>query len=102
MRDSSSARVDDWWKGTGEGKFAGIEDFEFAADITFTSVGQPFLSYQAFSTTPEGSRPMHLESGVLRVSTGNQEETQCAFLISHNFGEAGEEVVSIFSSYEKM
>jgi hypothetical protein len=74
------------WRGCGEGTFPGIDDFDYAEDVTFTSVGQPCLNYQALSRTPDGSRPMHLESGFLKVSTGNKEATQCAFLLAHNFG----------------
>jgi hypothetical protein len=74
------------WRGVGEGTYPGIEDFEFVTDVTFTSLGQPCLNYQAVSRRPNSARPMHVETGVLRVSTANKDATECAFLLTHNFG----------------
>ena len=56
-------------------------DFHYEETIEFQEIGQPLLNFTSFSKI--GDRPMHLESGFLRINPGTSE---VAFVVSHNFG----------------
>lgn len=70
------------WKSTSaKGEFPTIKNFSYDEILTFEEIGQPLLNYTSKSKI--GERPMHLESGFLRINPGTDE---VAFLVSHNFG----------------
>lgn len=66
-----------------QGHYPTIQDFSYNEIITFESLGQPLLNYTSKSYHQETKKPMHLESGFLRVNPGTN---QIAFMVSHNFG----------------
>lgn len=72
-----------WETISAKGHFPTIKDFVYAEVLTFESLGQPLLNYQARSRNTVSGAPMHLESGFLRIKPGSN---QVAFMISHNFG----------------
>lgn len=88
------------WRSTrAEGVFPGIKDFSYNESITFEEIGQPLLNFKSVSKI--GDRPMHLESGNVKVlficsrflklpSSGflriNPNTQHLSFLVSHNFG----------------
>lgn len=70
-----------WTSVSAKGVFPAIKDFTYEETITFEQIGQPLLNFKSVSKI--GERPMHLESGFLRINPGTN---QLAFLVSHNFG----------------
>jgi len=70
------------WKSTrAKGVFPTIKDFSYEEEIKFEEIGQPLLNFKSVSKI--GERPMHLESGFLKIVPGTN---QLSFLVSHNFG----------------
>lgn len=70
------------WKSTSaKGHFPNIKDFSYEETIQFEEIGQPLLNFK--STSRIGDRPMHLESGFLKIVPGSN---KLSFLVSHNFG----------------
>lgn len=62
------------WVGTGEGAYPTIDDFAYTEEIEFTPSGKPFLAYRS-RTWEEGSgRPLHTESGFLRLVAEDEAE----------------------------
>ena len=56
------------WSGTGEGVWPPGEPFDYAEDVTFEFVGDPFLLYSQRSWSLDDGSPIHLERGFLRPS----------------------------------
>ncbi|XP_018573555.1 THAP domain-containing protein 4-like [Anoplophora glabripennis] len=54
-------------------------------NLSFTSLGQPFLNYRSLTWNTENGAPMHLESGFLRI---DEDEVSVSFLIAQSFGVA--------------
>ena len=54
------------WSGTGEGVWPPGEPFDYAEDVTFEFVGDPFLLYSQRSWSLDDGSPIHLERGFLR------------------------------------
>lgn len=54
------------WRGPGRGEYPTIESFEYTEELTVTETGKPFLAY-AQRTWSSAGRPMHVETGYLRV-----------------------------------
>lgn len=54
------------WEGDGFGRYPTIQDFSYREELTFTDIGKPFLHYAQRTWAPDG-RPMHVETGYLRV-----------------------------------
>lgn len=54
------------WIGTGEGVWPPGERFDYAEDVTFEFVGDPFLLYAQRSWSLDDGSPIHFERGFLR------------------------------------
>jgi len=54
------------WSGTGEGIWPPGERFDYAEDVTFEFVGDPFLLYAQRSWSLDDGSPIHFERGFLR------------------------------------
>lgn len=78
-----------WLEGTwrteeqGSGKYPTIKDFNYCEEISFISIGQPMFNYTAQSWDPELKKPLHRETGFLRV---NPENNKVSLILAHNVG----------------
>jgi len=74
------------WRGKGHGEYPGIENFQFAQEVTFSHDGRPFLTYFSRSWLIDDNNEIiqtaASETGFWRVKPGNQLEV----LIAHSTG----------------
>lgn len=61
------------WSGRGAGEYPTIEPFGYIEQIAFDHVGKPFLTYRQKTTADDG-RPLHAETGYLRVTSPGRAE----------------------------
>lgn len=80
------------WRGTGEGIYPTIDAFRYEEEARFTHTGRPFLVYSSKTWHPDDGRPMHAESGFIRIA----DEGRIEMVIAHAFGitEIGEGAVN--------
>lgn len=62
------------WIGRGEGAYPTIDAFSYSEEIEFTPSGKPFLSYRSRTWDTDTGRPLHTESGYLRLLTDDEVE----------------------------
>jgi hypothetical protein len=55
------------WVGRGKGKYPTIQTFEYLEEVVFSHVGKPFLVYTQKTKAVADGRPLHAETGYLRV-----------------------------------
>jgi THAP4-like, heme-binding beta-barrel domain len=62
------------WAGRGSGKYPTIEPFDYLEEVVFSHVGKPFLVYGQKTKAAADGKPLHAETGYLRVPQPGQVE----------------------------
>jgi hypothetical protein len=62
------------WAGRGAGEYPTIQPFEYLEEVVFSHVGKPFLAYSQKTKAATDGKPMHAETGYLRVPQPGQLE----------------------------
>ena len=55
------------WMGRGAGKYPTIQPFDYLEEAVFSHVGKPFLAYAQKTKAVADGKPLHAETGYLRV-----------------------------------
>jgi THAP4-like, heme-binding beta-barrel domain len=62
------------WAGRGAGKYPTVQSFEYFEEVVFSHFGKPFLAYAQKTRAVADGRPLHAETGYLRVPQPGQVE----------------------------
>lgn len=70
------------WAGHGSGKYPTIQPFDYVEEVVFAQVGKPFVSYSQKTSSPADGKPLHAETGYLRVPRPRELE----LVLAHSSG----------------
>lgn len=62
------------WAGRGSGVYPTIPPFDYLEEVVFSHVGKPFLAYGQKTKAVADGKPLHAETGYLRVPQPGQLE----------------------------
>lgn len=82
------------WSGRGSGVYPTIESFDYLEEVVFAHVGKPFLAYRQKTKAVADGKPLHAETGYLRVPQPGRVE----WVLAHPSGITEIEVGSFSTS----